>query len=213
MNQQLTLRQLKFLLRLETGLVALVVILGMVAYSLSQQVEKSAAEQKSLKNRLDTVSKNLRDLRSNDPKPALRSKLEGLQSTPEPQALPSREQTLQLGSTLVTYASAQGLHLTAFDTAQASSPVASPAPGGPTPAPGGPTPVPGLTREKGDRASINYSMVARGPVDSLVGTLQLLGGFPTAKVQKLEFTRAPGTSPVGSCTLRGMTGGPSLTPG
>ncbi len=194
MNQQLTLRQLKFLLRLETGLVALVVILGMVAYSLSQQVEKSAAEQKSLKNRLDTVSKNLRDLRSNDPKPALRSKLEGLQSTPEPQALPSREQTLQLGSTLVTYASAQGLHLTAFDTAQASSPVASPAPGGPTP-------VPGLTREKGDRASINYSMVARGPVDSLVGTLQLLGGFPTAKVQKLEFTRAPGGQPVWQMNL------------
>ena len=189
MNQRITLRQLRGLLRLETGLVALVVLLAVAGFSLSQQVGKSHAEQEGFKKRLATATQNLKDLRANDPIPALRSRLEQLQAKPEPQALPSRQQALELGVTLVSYAAAQGLHLTSFDTAQTPSPGTGLAGGSLTPTTGSP-PL------KAERPAISYSIVARGPKDSLVGVLQLTRGLPTAKVQKLEFTRAPGGQPL-----------------
>lgn len=187
MNQRLTLRQLRSLLQLELGLVALVVLLAVVGVLLSQQVGTSRAEQGGLNRRLATVSQNLKDLRSNDPKPALRNRLEQLQAKPEPQALPSRQQALELGATMVTYAADKGLHLTSFDTVQTPLPAVSPA-----------TTTP---QEKREAPAINYSMAARGPIDSLVGVLQLTRGLPTSKVQKLEFTRAPGGQPLWQMNL------------
>ncbi len=183
MNQRTTLRQLRALLRLETGLVALVVVLTVGGFLLSQQAKASRAEQAGQNRRLATVSQNLRDARSNDPKPALRSKLEGLQQTPEPQALPSRQQALELGPAMVIYAASQGLQLSTFDTIEAV-PLAA-----------------GSTPQQAARPAISYSIVARGRMDSLVGALQLTGGFPTAKIQKLEFTRAPGGQPLWQMNL------------
>lgn len=194
MNQRLTLRQLRSLLQLELGLVALVVLLAVVGVLLSQQVGTSRAEQGGLNRRLATVSQNLKDLRSNDPKPALRNRLEQLQAKPEPQALPSRQQALELGATMVTYAADKGLHLTSFDTVQTPLPAVSP--GGSSGGPATTTP-----QEKREAPAINYSMAARGPIDSLVGVLQLTRGLPTSKVQKLEFTRAPGGQPLWQMNL------------
>jgi hypothetical protein len=133
MNQRITLRQLKALLRLETGLVALVVVLGAVGFSLSQQATKSRTEQTKLSRQLATVSQNLKGLQSNDPKPALISRLERLKSMPESQALPSRQQALELSPAVVVYAAAQGLQLNTFDTVQASPPAVVPAGGSPGP--------------------------------------------------------------------------------
>jgi hypothetical protein len=194
MKQRITLRQLKALLRLETGLVALVVVLTMVGFSLSQQATKSRAEQVGLNRRLATVTQNLTEVRSNDPKPALRRKLEELQAKPQPQTLPSLQQASELGPALVIYAASQGLQLNTFDTVQTLPPAAVPAGGSPGPTAGSP-------REKGEHLAISYLIEARGPVDSLVGALQLTGGFPTAKVQKLEFTRAPGGQPLWQMNL------------
>ena len=194
MKQRITLRQLRALFRLETGLVALVVLLGVVGFFLSQRAEASRAEQAGLNRRLGTVSQNLRDLRSSDPKTTLKSRLERLQSAPEPQALSSRQQALELGPAIVVYAAAQGLHLSAFDTVQTPSSEAGPARQVPGPTTASPP-------EKSERPAINYSIVARGPMDSLVGALRLTEGFPTAKVQKLEFTRAPGGQPLWQLNL------------
>jgi hypothetical protein len=133
-------------------------------------------------------------VRSNDPKPALQSKLEGLRSTPEPQGLPSRQQALELGPALVIYAAAQGLQLTTFDTVEASPPGAGPGIVTPGATAGSPP-------EKAERLAINYLIEARGPMNSLVGVLQLTKGLPTAKVQKLEFTRAPGGQPLWQMNL------------
>jgi hypothetical protein len=171
-----------------------VLVLVVVGVRLSQQVEKSRAEQTKLNRQLATVSQNLKGLQSNDLKPDLISRLERLKSTPEPQALPSRQQALELGPALVIYAAVQGLQLNTFDTVQTSPPAASPATGSPSP-PAGSLP------EKAERPTINYSVVARGRMDSLVGALQLMGGFPTARVQKLEFTRAPGGQPLWEMNL------------
>ena len=183
MKQRITLRQLRALLRPETGLVALVLFLAMVGFSLSQQATKSRAEQVGQNRRLATVSQNLKDARSSDPKPALRSKLEGLQQTPAPQALPSRQQALELGPAMVIYAAAQGLQLSTFETAEAAPQAAVSPP------------------QQAARPAISYSIVARGRMDSLVGALELTGGFPTAKVQKLEFTRGPGGQPLWQMNL------------
>lgn len=191
MNQRITLRQLRGLLRLEAGLVALVVVLAVVGFSLSQQAKASRADQVAINRRLATVSQTLKGLQSNDPKPALRKGLEELQAKPEPQALPSRQQALELGPALVVYAAAQGLHLSTFDTVQTEA-----GPAKPTPAP-----IAGSPPEKAERPAINYSIVARGPMNSLVGALQLTGGFPTARVQNLEFTRAPGGQPLWQMNL------------
>lgn len=90
------------------------------------------------------------------------------QSTPTSQPFPPREEALDLSGALAKYAGDQGLRLNSFSSTLASA-----------------------TFGGREYPAISYSMEAQGTASALVGILRVVGLFPTAQVQSLEFSREP----------------------
>ena len=166
MTQFPTLEWLRPLLRLEVAVVVAVLILAYVWYTQQQQLDDARAEESSLESNLSAV---LVDLRYQDPNRdlgALQEKLASLLSAEVLQPLPSREMALRLGEDVLIYAQNQQLGLSEFGTLETIS----------------------VLGEQ-EYSAIRYLIAARGTTDSLVGVLELLRDFPTAKVQALHFVR------------------------
>lgn len=167
MNQRLSPPRLKSLVRVETGLVALVVIVGFVGLTRFAPAEEVVRDDASvLQNKLKVARDDLAYLRSNDTRPALKAELEELRAAPEPQGVPSQQTVVQLSNIIISYAADQGLELRNFTSA-----------------------VKPATRGTAQFHSTAYSMVAAGEVDPLIGVLGRLDGFPTAVVERLELSR------------------------
>ena len=86
--------------------------------------------------------------------------------------LPNRDEALRFGGELLNYVAQQNLPLNAYGTEESLTPIG-----------------------EQEYPTIRYSIVAQGPQESLVGTLQLLQQFPTAAVQVLELVRPVADSP------------------
>lgn len=167
MNQRLSVPRLKSLVRVETGLVALVVIVGFVGLTRFAPAEEVVRDDASvLQNKLKVARDDLAYLQSNDTRPALKAELEKLRAAPALQDVPSRQTVVQLSNVIVSFAADQGLELRSFTSAVKSA-----------------------TRGKAKFESIAYSIVAAGEVDPLIGVLGRLDDFPTAVVEGLELSR------------------------
>lgn len=175
MNGMRYLRQLKGLLRAETVLLVLILIVGV--YWLAQYQKGLGAQEQQLKLERDlrVVRQNLESLNVGPTKAALLEQLQSLQSAPEPSALPPLQEGLDVSSAIVAYAPEQQLTLTTFDVTRR---VAS--------------------KGKAEYPAISYSIVARGTTDGLLGALGLAEAPHSATLQKLEFARDKGTGSITS---------------
>lgn len=174
MNQRITLQLLVTLLR-RADRVAL--ILGIVAvaaayYGFTQYREVGEARDKlsSIESRVQVVEDDLAFLRDSDEAPFLQQKLEVERSKPELQSLPSKEEAGEFSSAMISYAAAQDLTLGTFERSDE-------------------TVLIGET----EFSSIHHSMAAQGNTIALIGMLQLLSEFPTAKVLDLAINRIEGS--------------------
>lgn len=167
MNQRPSLPRLKSLVRMETGLVALVVIVGFVSLTRFAPAEEVVQDDASvLQNKLKVARDDLAYLQANDTRPALKAELEELRAAPALQDVPSRQTVVQLSNNIVSFAADQSLELRSFTSA-----------------------VKPATRGKAKFESIAYSIVAAGKVDPLIGVLGKLDDFPTAVVERLALAR------------------------
>ena len=121
MNQFPTLQKLGTLVRLETVLLGLVLVVAVAGYILYQQVGDADNEKLELKRQLATVGDDLAYLKANNSTVALEEELEQLQSKPEPKSAPSRLEALEFSTAMVTFAEGNKLRLTTFNTAKTSA--------------------------------------------------------------------------------------------
>ena len=174
MNQRITLQQLVTLLR-RADRVAL--ILGLVAvvaayYGFTQYREVGEARDKlsSIESRVQVVEDDLAYLRDSDEAAFLQQNLEEERSKPEPQGLPPKVEAQEFSSAIVSYAAALELPLSTFERSEVS-----------------------VLISEVEYPSIRHSMEAQGHSVALIGLLQLVSEFPTAKVLELEINRVEGS--------------------
>ena len=96
----------------------------------------------------------------------LEEQLAALQADQATVVLPTKDEALRFGGELLAYVASQNLPLNAYGTEESLTPIG-----------------------EQEYPTIRYSIVAQGPQESLVGTLQLLQAFPTAAMQVLEMVR------------------------
>jgi len=161
-----TLERLRPLLRMEVAVVLAFLILAYVWYTQQQQLDDARAEESRLERNLSAVRVDLQFQDPNRNLGALQEKLAGLLAAEVLQPLPSREMALRFGEEVLVYAQDQQLGLPKFGRAETI----------------------GVFGEQ-EYSAIRYLIAARGTTDSLVGVLELLRDFPTAKVQALHFVR------------------------
>ena len=170
MNQRITLQQLVALLRRADRLALILGLLAVVAayYGFSQYREAGEARDKlaSIESRFQVVEDDLVYLRDNDETPFLQQNLEVERSKPEPQSLPSKDEAAKFSSAIVSYAADLELPLSTFERSEMSMLI-------------GETEFP----------SIHHSMETQGNTVALIGMLQLVSEFPTAKVLDLVINR------------------------
>ena len=166
MSQFPTLERLRPYLRIEVGVVValLVVIVGW--YMFSQQTTESRDADLLLDQKLGAVQSDLNAFARNDERDRLIEQLAALQADQATVVLPTRDEALRFRDELLRYVDSQNLSLNAFGKDESLTPIG-----------------------EQEYPTVRYSIVAQGPQESLVGTLQLLQGFPTAAVQVLELVR------------------------
>ena len=174
MNQRITLQQLVTLLRQGDrvarilGLAAVVV--AYYGFTQYQEVGEARDRLSSIESRVQVVEDDLVYLRDSDEATFLRQNLEVERSKPEPQSLPSKEEAGEFSSDMISYAGDQELTLGTFERSDESVLI-------------GETEFP----------SIHHSMEAQGNAVALIGLLQLVSEFPTAKVLDLAINRVEGS--------------------
>ena len=168
MNQQRSLPPLRSLLKVETLLLGLVVLVGVIGYTRIEPAEQDVlgvGDTSGLEAELRLASDDLDYLRANDERPKLREELAALKAAPLALPVPERHTVAQLADSIVFFAAEQGLGLLKFSSSE------------------GP-----VTRGTREFQSFNYSIVASGEVNSLIGMLAILDDHPTAAVDLLEFS-------------------------
>ena len=168
MNQRRSLPPLRSLLKVETVLLGLVIIVGLIGYTRIEPAEQDVlgvGDTSGLEAELRLASDDLDYLRANDERPKLREELAALKAAPLALPVPERHTVAQLGDSIVFFAAEQGLELLFFSSAE------------------GP-----VTRGTQEFQSIKYSIVASGEVNSLIGVLAKLDDIPTTAVDLLEFS-------------------------
>lgn len=166
MSQFPTLEKLRPYLRIELGVLAAVLVVIVVWYVFSQQTTESRDAKSVLDLKLAAVQSDLKAFARNDERAGLLEQLAELQEDQTTVVLPTRDEALRFGRVLLEYVASQSLPLNNYATEETLTPIG-----------------------EQDYPTIRYSIVAQGPQDSLVGTLQLLQEFPTAAVQVLELIR------------------------
>jgi len=167
MNHRFSLDQIRSLRRLESLLV-LVLLLALVAWFFVDS-KASGADAKLLvvNNTLAAAQNDLRYWTNNFDQLELQEELATLLSSPKPRVLPTQQESLAFRSRFVAYASEQKLPLSSLEVSD-------------------------ITHNLGDSEypAVRYTMVVSGSLNSLVGALQIFESFPTATVQRMEFSRA-----------------------
>ncbi len=162
--------QWRALLSVEVVLVLLVLIMaGAVLYQAQQtaglRTERAAVEAKAAQARESLAA--LQD-------PAvLQKQLQELKASPQGQKLPTRRDALALSPSLANYAAQSGLLIVALNTGEGTIPGAGEGETVPT---------------------VMVSLEVEGPLARLVGLFSTVDGFPSARVQLLEFS--PGSDGV-----------------
>ena len=166
MTQFPTLARLRPYLRIEVGVVAALLVVIVAWYMFNQQTTESRDAEANVDKQLGVVQSDLDAFARNDERAPLQERLAALQADQATVVLPTREHALRFRDDLLKYVELQNLSLNAFGKEETFTPIG-----------------------EQDYPTIRYSIVAQGLQDSLVGTLQLLQGFPTAAVQVLELIR------------------------
>ena len=174
MNQRITPRLLITWLRRADRLALILGLIAVLAayygYSQYREVGKAREKLASIESRFQVVEDDLAYFRDNDETPFLHQSLEEERSKPEPQSLPTKDEAGEFSSAMVSYAAALELPLSTFERSEKSV----------------------LIGETGF-PSIHHTMEAQGNTIALIGLLQLVSEFPTAKVLELEIDRVEGS--------------------
>ncbi len=167
MNRQFSLDQIRSLGRLESLLV-LILLLALVAWFFVDGKASSAdAALLSANNTLAAAQDDLRYWTNDFDQLSLQEELAALMSRPKPPALPTQQESLAFRSSFVAYASEQKLPLSSLEVSDKT-----------------------INLGDSEYPAVRYAMVVSGSLNSLVGALQIFESFPTATVQRMEFSRA-----------------------
>ena len=170
MNRFPTLQALEKYLRLETVLVALVLVTAIAAYMVRQQAQGALEDEVALERQVRAARDDIAARAVTFDPTGLQAELEQLQATTQTLSLPTRQEARQFRSAMVAFAAAKSLRLTVRLTENSVA--------------------------VGDKEypSVHYSIIARGASESLVEALNLLKeeNFRTAAVRSLELSRQSG---------------------
>ena len=170
MNQLLTqfpsLQKLRPLIRIEVGVLAALLLVVVIWYSFSQQTAESRDAETALNQRFGAFRSDLAAFARSDERATLQEELAALQADKSTVVLPTKDEAFRFRDELLEYVDSHNLSLNAFGQEESLTPIG-----------------------EQDFPTIRYSIIVQGLQESLVGTLQLLQGFPTA-VQVLELVRA-----------------------
>lgn len=167
MSQFFATDQLKALARPEVVLLLLVVVLGAAWLYFNQQTGDAEEEKTAIERNLRAARDDLFFWEDNYNLDLLQAELEELRATPPLEALPSRQEVMQFRSRMVNYAAEKDLLLNTFELSETSTALG-----------------------QGEYSTIRFSMIVNGELVDLVGSLELLTGFPTSAVQVLRLVRA-----------------------
>ncbi len=170
MNQLMTqfpsLQRLRPLIRIEVGVLAALLLVVVIWYSFSQQTAESRDAETALDQRFGAFRSDLAAIARSDERATLQEELSALQADKSTVVLPTRDEAFRFRDELLEYVDSHNLSLNAFGQEESLTPIG-----------------------EQDFPTIRYSIIVQGLQESLVGTLQLLQGLPTA-VQVLELVRA-----------------------
>jgi len=172
MTQFPTLEKLRPYLRIEAAVLAALLVVIVTWYVFNQQTSDSRDAEAAVDQVLGAVKSDLSAFARSDERATLQEQLAALQADQATVVLPNRDEALRFGGELLNYVAQQNLPLNAYGTEESLTPIG-----------------------EQEYPTIRYSIVAQGPQESLVGTLQLLQQFPTAAVQVLELVRPVANSP------------------
>jgi len=168
MNQFPTLQRLRPLLRIEVGILVVVLVIALIWYNQNQQVGDARDEESLMVQKINAANDDLAVFEQTNARAALEEELAQLQSEQKPVVLPTRRDALRLNDELLAYADDQQLGLPAYHRKEMT-----------------------VTSAEQEFPAVRYSIVAQGSAAPLVGMLELLRDFPSAKVQLLQFVRPP----------------------
>jgi len=167
MGQFPTLKRIMPLLRIESAVVAAVLVFAVLWYYQDQQIFDVREEAVGLERRLQIVTEDLTFAIASDDSNDLEEQLSELRSAQRgPLGLPSLESAASFGDKLLIYLDEQQLNVLGFGKTETVATV------------GGK-----------DYQAIRYAIATQGTGESLVGLLKLLEDFPTAAVQSLTLAK------------------------
>ncbi len=157
---------LKDLKRIETAVIAAVLLLALAWFVLNQQVGSARDDYGLAERKLSAVKSNFNVLNSGEEKAALDKQLQELQAGQSSVVLPPRSDALNFGAELANYVSDNKLALQSMETKDST-----------------------IALDKIQRPAIAYSVVLTGGSQELVGALSLLNRFSSASVQSLSLSK------------------------
>ena len=180
MQVQQPLDRIKALIRLETVLVAVVLAAVAAAAFLYLQREDARDELLSLQERIAKAEGDINALRGEKVGRSeelakkqgelarKREEADALEITEESEALPSRQEAIDLSAQLVNFAAGRKVSIQNLVTGQRTVSVA------------------GV-----EFPAVTYALVAKGDPYALVEILYVIESVPTARIDKLKFARDP----------------------
>lgn len=160
------LRQWRALLSMEAVLVLLVLAMaGAVIYQ-AQKAAGLRTERAAVEGKLAEAQHSLDALKAGQDPALLRQQIQELQASPRP-ALPTRRNALAVSMALTDHIAQSGLRIVALSTAEGT--------------------IPGA-REGEKVPVVKVSLEVEGPLTKLIVLFDVVDGFPTATVQRLEFS-------------------------
>ena len=158
------INNLRRYLRPEPILLLLVVLVAVGMFYLTR--ESNSVEDERIKMNTQMLETEAGMIRLEDDKLVLESELGTIESEISPLMFPSRDVALELSGKLARYIDDNNLQVSAFDSNQT---VAS--------------------LNNASFEAVNFSLIAQGPPESLIGILALIDDTPTGIVRKLDLTR------------------------
>ena len=165
-NQKISVDQIRALIRLETALAALLLVLVYYGYDLYQKAGEAVENQATQDRRLSALRADLVVFETDNDKAKLQEELRALRAVEAPQALPSARVAAALGDTITEYAQSERLPLPGFEQVDIVSMIG-----------------------EVEYPAVKFSITALGNEERLTGMLELLAEYPTAMVETLEFIR------------------------
>lgn len=164
------MERVRHLPRAEQALLAAAIVLLLAAVVLFQRSSTTADDLASAEEQLASGEEQLREVQTGDEKEKLRARIQELSEREDPVQLPTRQRAQEVTTALANHAANQGLGVSTFESAPTRAAIA------------------GM-----ERAAIRNSLEAQGTPGQLVGILQVVGTFPSARVQTVGLVKVPET--------------------